>query len=224
MAGKPGPKPVPGDDHRCVATRLMEDGARRRCKRPKMAGLSVCYNHGGATKASRRKHERAKVLEAMRAFVAPITKDDPEAHPLTAFEVEFRRTIGRIRWLDEELAQVARDELLWGLTKSEKIGAAEFTGRNETYEARANVLLSEQWKERTHLLAMQRIWIGARLDERKLDIQHAYVKALDQAIQTILSSLGHNTSDPAVRQVVRDALLALPTDDARETAGAGSVT
>jgi len=146
----------------------------------------------------------------MTRFATPIARDDPEANPIEAFMTDYRRTVGRIRWYDEQLAEMTQKQLLWGRTKKEDIQAAEFSGTNTTYESRANILHELQFRERQHLLALSKVWIGARLDERRLDIQRAYVRALDSAIVGILTRLGQDVSDPGVRQVVREELLALP--------------
>lgn len=172
--------------------------------------------HGGATPRAKLKSERAKTLRAMQKFTTPIPVDDPENHPLTAFETEFRRTLGRIRWYDEQLARLDEEQLTWGKSKEEEIGASEFSGTNVTFEARANMLHELQFRERQHLVAMEKIWIGAKLDERKLEIQREYVRMLDERIVAILTALGHDVHDPAIRQVVRDNLLALPVRGAIE--------
>jgi hypothetical protein len=192
----------------------------RKCQAPAMVGLDVCYLHGGALPGPNAKSKRIKaereLTTAMERFVIPLDIDDPEANPVAAFETEFRRTLGRIRWYDDQLAHMEAEDLIWGKTKVEDIGASEFSGVNKTWEAKANAIHELQFRERQHLLAMEKIWLGAKMDERKLDIQRAYVRALDGAIIGILSALGHDTSDPGVRQVVRDNLLALPVRSTRE--------
>lgn len=175
-----------------------------------MAGLEVCRMHGGSTKLAKAKSERAKVVTQMQHFVTPIAADDPLNDPIVGFESEYRRTYGRILWYDEQLSKLQAEELTFGLVKREEIGASEFDGVNEIYEARANTLHELQFRERQHLLNMQKIWIGAKLDDKKLELQRAYVVMLDKAMTHILTTLGHDPGDPATRQVVRDALLALP--------------
>lgn len=180
------------------------------CGKWAITGLEVCRAHGGATAAAVAKAEAARLTATMVRFATPVERDDPEANPIEAFMVDYRRTVGRIRWYDEQMAEMTQKQLIWGRTKKEEIGATEFAGKNTTYEARANILHELQFRERTHLLALSKVWIGARLDERKLDIQRAYVRALDQAIVGILTRLGQDIADPGVRQVVREELLALP--------------
>lgn len=197
--------PPPTDAERCIAVRHGE-----RCKNYKMTGLTVCRHHGGGSRAAKAKSEKAKLVTQMHKFVAPIAADDPENHPIVAFEVEFRRTLGRIRWYDEQLAKLEVEDLTWGRTKEEEINASEFDGTNTTYETKANAIHELQFRERRHLLDMEKIWIGAKLDEKKLSIQREYVRMLDERIVAILTALGHDVHDPAIRQVVRDQLLALP--------------
>jgi hypothetical protein len=150
----------------------------------------------------------------MTKFVQPISANDPEANPVTAFETEFRRTLGRIRWYDEELSRMEVKDLTWGMSKEENIGATEFSGVNRTYEAKASAIHELQFRERQHLIAMEKIWLGAKFEQAKLDMQRAYVTQLDSALEDILTALGHKVSDPTVRQVVRDRLLQLPVRQA----------
>lgn len=182
-----------------------------KCRANAVSGLVVCRAHGGGTPNATKKAERARAVTAMTKFVKPLDVNDPEANPITAFETEFRRTLGRIRWFDEQLAALdSEKDLIWGKSKVEVIGASDFNGTNTTYEARSHVLYELQFKERGHLLQMEKIWLSARFDQAKLDIQRAYVVQLDAALTDILTSLGHSAKDPEVRQVVRDRLLALP--------------
>lgn len=159
---------------------------------------------------SKAKSERAKVQRDMVKFATILPAEHYLNDPIAGFENEYRRTLGRILWYDEELARLDAEQLTWGKSKEEEIGASEFDGTNVTYEAKANLLHELQFRERQHLINMQKIWIGAKLDESKLQIQRAYVVMLDKAMTRILTALGHDPGDPAIRQVVRDELLALP--------------
>jgi hypothetical protein len=178
-----------------------------------MTGLDVCYVHGGQLPRAQFKHERAKALTTMQKFAKPADLDDPEVvNPLLALETEFRRTLGRIRWYDEQLALLASErDLVWGQTKHESGSKDGEDVDVVTHEARSNLLVELQWKERTHLVAMEKLWVQARLDERRLAVMKSQVAALDRALVGILTGLGLDPNDPDVRQVVREALLELPT-------------
>lgn len=193
------------DEKRCEAN----GKDHKRCQNRKMVGLRVCRMHGGSTRLARRKSERAKAMTAMQRFVTPIDASDPEADFIGGFEMEWRRTVGRIRYYDEKLSELAEKELIWGMTKVEDKTATEFEGSDTTYEAKVNMYHELQWQERQHLLKMSKVYIGARLDEKKLQLESAKVMALDKAINGILAALGHDPKNVEVRQVVRNNLLAL---------------
>jgi hypothetical protein len=187
-----------------------------KCVKFAMVGLSVCEKHGGYTATARIANGRAKAAKVikteMEKFATPLDIDDIRANPIVAFETEFRRTVGRIIFLDEQISKInSVDDLTWGRTKEEDIQAAEFAGTNVTKEARANALLQLQMVERKHLLDLEKIWIGAKLDVRKLEIEQDKVRLLDAAITGILTKLGHDVTDPGVRMVVRDQLMSLPS-------------
>ena len=154
------------------------------------------------------------MVNAMQAFVVPISKDDPEMDPIQGFEMEYRRTVARIRWLDERIAELEVENLSWGKTKEvdqqSGSGLDFMPGVDTTYEAKANAWYTMQQWEREHLLKMEKIWITAKLDVKRLEIQKQYVLLLDGAITNILTALGHDVSDSDVRQVVRANLAALP--------------
>lgn len=193
------------DSERCVA--IKRDGTR--CRQLHMTGVTVCQTHGGRLPGVKRKSQEAKIVTAMQKLTIPIDESDPEAHPIRAFEIEFRRTVARIRWFDDQLAQLETEQLTFGKTKEEHITASEWAGVNLTFEAGASALYDLQFRERQHLLAMEKVWISAKLDARKLDIERDKVVAFDTAITKILQQLGHDIHNADVRNIVRVNMLAI---------------
>jgi hypothetical protein len=188
------------------------------CKKPATKGIPVCQTHGGQLPSNLAKVKREKVRGALDKFVKPIKADDPEADPITAFEVEFRRTVGRIRYYDELIAKLdSSKDLVWGVTSEEHkkgFDGDDYVNTTSTvYEAKMNEYVAGQWEERKHLLAMSKIWIGAKLDERRLNIMESTVLMLNDAITSIVRGLGQDPNDPEVRQIVRTALVSLPGVD-----------
>ncbi len=189
---------------RCAAT---SKATGRSCRNPAVFGLAVCTKHGGGTPRSLAKHERARALAALDRFVKPLLRDDPGADPLNAFEVEFRRTLGRIRWYDEQLACLATaEDLVWGKTKTEVTTGGPFSGTSITYEAKAQLLHDLQFRERHHLMRLARIALTLPLDSRTSAIQSAQVARLDQVLVDILTELGLDVQSPHVRRVVHEHL------------------
>lgn len=197
------------DDRFC--TRIKKDGEQ--CGNFPLHGLSVCKFHGGGTIGARRKSYEAKLTLSMRKMVTPIGVDDWESNPLNGFDMEYRRTIARIRYFDDVLSTMSEKSLTWGKTKREDKEATEFGGTDTTYEAKVNVVYAMQFAERQHLVKLSKIWIAAGLDNRRLQIEEQKVLAFDNAITTILTSLGHDSRDPDVRAVVRTSMLQLSSGD-----------
>lgn len=160
---------------------------------------------------ARRKSARAKVLIGMKKFTTPIDANDWEANPINAFEMDFRRTVAHIRYFDEKMAELQETDLVWGKTKEVEVGASEFDGTDYTYEAKMSIYYEAQMVERKHLLDLQKVWINAKLDVAKLQLEQAKIVALDSVITRSLTRLGLNSADPEVRRVIREELLALPS-------------
>lgn len=191
------------------------------CSSVALVGLKVCKRHGGNLPVNQRISQVAK----LNAYLRPISELDPEADPIRAFDVEHRRTLARIRYLDEVLERILEGDnefadpsggLFYGLEKEESITASEWPGKNTTKSARVNVVYELQMKERAHLVKLHSLYIGAGIAKRALEIEAEKVRALDTVITGVLRALGHDVRDPGVRKAVRENLMALP--------GAGSVS
>lgn len=193
-----------GKRRRCKFRRSV-DGIEQRCKKQALIGLDVCERHGGRFPQSQALSQRSKALSVMQRFVKPY---EGVLNPINAFEMEFRRTLGRIAWYDEQLSLLSSEEdLIWGLTKQEDIGAGEFTGTNTIYEARANILEEMQRWERKHLLDLEKVWIGAGLERERLDLLRVYANRTFELTKNALEALGIDTDDPKVREVLAGVFL-----------------
>lgn len=178
----------------------------RQCKRSARPGNTTCYNHGAVSAKAKASAAKAVTLTAMQRFVQPYEGD---LDPVTAFEKEFRRTYGRILWLEKAISDLASEQdLIWGRTKEEHITAGEFPGTNTTYEARVHMYEEMLRWERKHFLELEKTWIRANLDERKLTIMRRYIDYTFTKVNDAARALGHDPADPAVR----DTLMALFKD------------
>lgn len=189
------------EPRRCKKTKEV-DGVTKRCKAWAMSGLTVCWSHGGAFPREHEKSKQVEVLTKMQRFVKPWEGD---LDPYIAFENELRRTMGRIKWYDEQIGALADSkDLIWGLTKEERVMASEYPGTNRTYEARVNILEDLQRWERKHLLDMEKIWLQANLDEKRLTLMKAYVQLGYEKVNEALTRLGIDTKNAEVRAVLAD--------------------
>lgn len=196
-----------GAKRQCKATKPGSNGTIR-CKKPALRGLEVCERHGGGTKKSLKVRDRAEQYVEMQRFTRPYEGD---LNPYTAFTDEMRRTLGRIAWLEEKIASLVPDDLIWGRTKVESIGAGEFTGTNTTHEARVHGWEELLWRERRHLLDLEKVWISADLDQQSLNLMKTYVTQTYELTKRALEALGHDTTKPEVRAVMAEVFDVRPT-------------
>lgn len=191
-----------GEKRRCEGVVHVKDETTgevietRQCKKSARPGLTVCASHGGSSPRSDVVVARSQALTAMQKFVEPYRGN---LDPISVFEEEFRRTYGRIHWLEAQISEIREEDFIWGVTKEEHIGAAEFAGTNTTSEARVHIYEEMLWKERKHLLDMEKVWIGAKLEEKKLNSLHAHADWTWQLIIEAAKMLGHDPSEPEVR-------------------------
>ena len=147
--------------------------------------------------------QRTAALTAMQKFVQPYSG---AIDYVSIFEGEVRRTYGRILWLEEQIAGLEDErELIWGKTKSEHVAAAEFAGTNTAYEARIHVFEEMLRWERKHMLELEKVWIRANLDEKKLAVMKSHIDYTYNKLIEAARALGHDPDDPGVR----DALMGL---------------
>lgn len=174
--------------------------SERQCKKAAMPGLDVCNSHGGNGPRLSAASQRTAALTAMQRFVQPY---DGPIDAVTGFEREVRRTIGRIRWLEEQIANLEDEQdLIWGLTKEEDITASEVAGTNRTFEARVHIFEEMLWRERKHYHELLKTWIRANLDERKLTLIQQNIDYTYSLVIQAARMLGHDTADPAVRHII----------------------
>lgn len=189
---------------RCKATRAGSKGTQR-CKKAAMYGLEVCATHGGSFPQAQAQSDRAVVLTQMQRFVRPFEGD---LNPFTAFEMEMRRTLGRIAWYDEQLAALKDSkDLIWGLTKEERIHAAEFTGTNKTYEARLHTLEEAQRWERRHFLDLEKVWLAAGFEREKIDLFKDQEARLLKVVMRAIKALGLDPDNDDVRMTLSAVFL-----------------
>lgn len=152
----------------------------------------------------------------MERFTGLIDASDPEARGDVALVTEIRRTVNRIRILDEWLQELGEQALGYGLTKKEaQIGPVNVQGdqsqQTRTFEAKVNVYYSIQMEERKHLAQLAKVWIGAGFKQRELDLQERQVIAFNTGILELCKALGHDPSSPSVRPIIHRVMMGLAT-------------
>jgi hypothetical protein len=172
-----------------------------------LIGLDVCEKHGGRFPQSQEQSKRAVALSSMQKYVRPYEGD---LNPISAFEMEFRRTLGRIAWYDEQLALLpSAQDLIWGIASHEVGFDNKGAIDKKTYEARVNILEEMQRWERKHLLDLEKVWINAGLEQKRLDMLGTYVGKVQKMLERALEYLGLDLNDPRVKE----AILAVDPDN-----------
>lgn len=190
----------------CKATKPGSNGTIR-CRKYAVRGLDVCERHGGGTKKALAVHQRTVDMIEMGRFTKPYEGD---LNPVSAFEMEFRRTLGRITWLEEKIALLsAPEDLIWGKSKYESAGGFEGMP-STTYEARLHGFEEMLRWERNHLLNMEKVWISAGLESARLDLMRTYVEQTYELTRRALLALGHDVNDPEVRAVMAEVFDVAP--------------
>lgn len=173
-------------------------------------------------KVNQAKHERAVVeqeikheLGRMQRLTQLIPEDDPEARGDVALVNEIRRTVNRIRILDEWIQELGERSLGWGITKrvsKSGVDADKIVEFDEkTFETRMNVYYSIQLEERKHLAQLAKVWIAAGFKARELDLQERQVMAFNGALLDLCAALGHDPADSGVKAIVHRVMMGLAT-------------
>ena len=168
---------------RCKATTSSKTKPAR-CRRQPIKGGSVCPTHGG--RAPQVKAAAMVRLEQRRALLAVETFGLPrEVDPHTALLEELHRTAGAVQWLGAIVADLDRDELVWGRTR-ESSGVDAGTS---TWESRPNAYLELWHRERKNLVDVSRACISSGIEERRVRIAEAAGQQLASVIRAVLDRL-----------------------------------
>lgn len=196
----------------CEARASSKKSTGERCARKPAKGWNLCWQHMTDKEREMVKQAGNTVaqVEQMRRYVNPIPVSDMEANPLVAFSMEFRRCIGLIRFYEEQVNKINDErDLVWGKVQEEQIQASEWPGLNTKWAQQENMWLTLLNKERDRLLALEKVWLAANLGAQQLELMQRVVGSLDFAVQRVLTRLGLDVNDRAVRKVVRDELSGL---------------
>lgn len=181
-----------------------------------MKGLRVCRHHGGNSIESIRKSARARLENDLQRFAQPVEKDHPLANPVQALLMEHRRCIARIQWLDEAIGRLETEELDFGLTQVEEIGASEFPGVNTRRQARIHALVDLQNREREHFLRVESLIFSVGFEQARLTLQTNTTRVIAQIVESAVKSLGHDLTDPKVRKALHDAVQQIAPPEASD--------
>lgn len=179
--------------------------------------------HGAGTIASKARAARGKIesqyeVEANR-YAHLAGQQEDLASPVSLLTDELRRTVARIRYLDERVAELG-DQILWGLDADELRAAGVRPRDIATLVAhqagKTHPAIELQQREQEHLTRLTDILIRNKIPERQREADAVRREALSDhldsfelAMNTVLRALGHNPADREVRATVLGALKSL---------------
>lgn len=177
----------PGLDGKCGARK--RDGSGGHCTQTAgwgtdHVGIGKCRKHGGSTK----NHVASAKTEMARLAVA--TYGLPrEVDPAVALLEEVHRSAGHVAWLQQKVAELDDEALVWGVTEEVNKTATEFSGIDVTSAAKPNVWLELYHRERKHLTDVCKAALAAGIAERQVRLAEQQGALLVGVIQRILDDL-----------------------------------
>jgi hypothetical protein len=157
-----------------------------------------CKLHGGATPTHRKAAQRR---EAERVVALGLVRD---VDPHEALLEELHRAAGHVAWLGEVVAQLERNQVVQGITRTVQLPDGN---RPVETPAAINVWVKLYQEERDRLVRVARAAIDAGVAERQVRLAEGRAQQLARVITAVLTDLGHDPADEHVRKVVRLRLL-----------------
>jgi hypothetical protein len=191
--GRPDPRKCSG--HR------SSDGAL--CGNFPRHGSNVCSYHGGSAPQVRRAAAQRVMTGKLLAGVATLGLAVEDVSPAEILLEEVARSAGAVRWLEARIRELDPDALTWGLTAEvsgrQSMGPVEFT---EHRAGPAQLLLIYQ-AERTHLVNVCKVTLGAGIEERRVQLAEQLGGVVADMMASLLDDLGLS---PEQRESAREAV------------------
>lgn len=210
----------PSDEQRCV--RVKRDGDR--CGGWRVKGTTLCSKHGGMAPQIRAAGERREALARVeRMAVAAGTDMDPLEHLLDSLYRSYR-LVCVYGVMVSAIDAVAEDEAAANETLRGELGYSENTNERDSDELIVwsnDRLLALNSKGEAQLHPYQQAYeraierhgklaklcIDVGISERQMAIAEGQAQQLAAVVAAILTDLGHDLTEPGVREVVRLRLI-----------------
>lgn len=171
---------APDHGSRCTAS----TSAGRPCRRPPIAGGTVCATHGGSAPqvkaAAARRLQLAAAARELAVLGEPIAID-----PAAALLSLVHHKAGEVAWLRAMVQTDDLDELVWGVTREKEGGDDHGTTR----EAKPSIWWAMLRTAEDQLAAYAAAAIRAGVEERRVRLQEQQGALVAGVIQRILTRL-----------------------------------
>lgn len=167
------------------------DGSGKACHRPAgwgtdHAGTGRCKLHGGSTATHRAAAREEQARLAVATLGLPRVVD-----PGQALLEEVHRTAGHVAWLASVVAELGRDEVVWGVVEEVDRPAGENSpgGTEVKRKAGPNAWVALYQAERKHLAQVSKAAIDAGVSERVVAVYEQIAASYVQVLERVLDRL-----------------------------------
>lgn len=193
----------------CTRNRKQSRGGGR-CHGRAIRGLDACRMHVG--KGAELAKWQGKAAATAATYGVP-----REVAPDAALLEELHRTAGHVAWLASVVAELDRDDVVWGVVEETERPATynehgEQTGGGTEVKRKAtpNAWVALYQKEREHLARVAKAAIDAGVSERVVQVYEqiaaSYVQVLERVLDELELTPGQRERVPAVVQAQLQAI------------------
>jgi hypothetical protein len=121
-----------------------------------------------------------------------------DIHWTDALLEELRHTVGHVRWLRDQVAELDASALVWGVTDEVNRGSGEYPGIDFTRAARPSVWHELYMRERKHLVDVVRVCGGSEASERQLRLAERQADVMHAVFGRVMAGLGLSAGQAAL--------------------------
>jgi len=170
-----------------------KDGSR--CHGDLVEGLTTCRMHPG-------RNAEVKHLLAVQRRKNPLAGEPMDIGPAEALLWRVRVLAGEVQRLDDLIASLERDELVWGITSEESTDTDAGPYVKVTRQSRVNtwVLLRQQRESALH--AACEAALRANIEERLVRLAEQQGAVIHRLLLAVLGDFGVDPADPRIPEIL----------------------
>jgi P27 family predicted phage terminase small subunit len=180
--------------YECTRNRSRGRGA---CHGAAVLGLSACTAHAGVDI-----HENAAHLLALQSRKNPIAGQPMDIGPAEALLWRVRVLAGEVQRLDDLIAGLEQDELVWGVTQEETTETDAGPVVKSTSQSRINVWLVLRAQRERALQDACEAALRANIEERLVRLAESQGAVIHHLLLTVLSDFGIAQDDPRIPVII----------------------
>lgn len=161
------------------------------CGASPVQGGTRCGKHGGNSPQAKRAAERRLAEQTLEQVVKTlgIREQYPDVDPGAALLEEIRVTHAHVQWLRAQVAELAPEDMTWGLIQHEEGMGAEGPIDKRTEAAKPSVWYELYCRERDHLVKVSAAALKAGIEERKVRMAEQQGQLVATALKQIFDAL-----------------------------------